>query len=98
MTKDEILKKLKDIKPDLEMEFHITKLALFGSYARNEAKKESDIDLLFEIEKDSKFTLFGFAKMKSQLEDIFKIKVDLVKENGLKERLKKYVYKDVVYV
>lgn len=47
MTLNEILQKLKSIKPEYQPE-GVDILGVFGSYARNEADKDSDIDILIE--------------------------------------------------
>jgi uncharacterized protein len=51
-------------------------LAVFGSTARNEATKASDIDILVDF--DTKKDLFGFIDLKFYLEDILRCDVDLV--------------------
>ncbi|MGB9596679.1 MAG: nucleotidyltransferase family protein [Candidatus Poribacteria bacterium] len=48
-----ILSFLKENKETFEREFHITKIGLFGSYARGEATEESDIDLLVEFDSEA---------------------------------------------
>ena len=64
-------------------------LALFGSYARDEAGEDSDIDLLVDF-MDSK-GLFAFAILKRKLEEYFQKKVDLVTIKGIS----KYFVDDV---
>ena len=49
MTRDEVLTKLRALKPELEREYGITRLRLFGSHARDEAKDDSDIDLIVDL-------------------------------------------------
>jgi len=49
MTKEEILQKLKDIKPKFEKQ-GISSIAVFGSYARDEATQSSDIDVAIKFE------------------------------------------------
>lgn len=50
MTRDELLAKLRELKPWLE-EQGIVNVRLFGSYARDEARPESDVDLLVDTSK-----------------------------------------------
>lgn len=50
MTRDELLEKLRELKPWLE-EQGIVNVRLFGSYARDEAGPDSDVDLLVEMTK-----------------------------------------------
>ena len=94
-TREEILAVLKAHKPELMKKYPIQSLALFGSYARNEATEESDIDVMVEF--NGKIGI-GFVRMALDLEDIFKKKVDLVSINSFDERYMKEVKPDFVYV
>ncbi len=58
MTRDELLAKLRELKPWLE-EQGIVNVRLFGSYARDEAGPESDVDLLVDITKPLGFRFFS---------------------------------------
>jgi len=64
-------------------------LAIFGSTARNEATKGSDIDILVDF--DAKKGLFVFADLKFYLEDILDCDVDLVSTRALHPALKKRI-------
>ncbi len=64
-------------------------LAIFGSTARNEAKKTSDIDILVDF--DTKKDLFGFIDLKFYLEDLLSCDVDLVSRQALHPALKKRI-------
>lgn len=64
-------------------------LAIFGSTARNEATKNSDIDILVDF--DSKKGLFVFVDLKFYLEEILKCEVDLVSRRALHPALKKRI-------
>ena len=64
-------------------------LAIFGSTARNEATKTSDIDILVDF--DTKKDLFGFIDLKFYLEDLLSCDVDLVSKQALHPALKKRI-------
>lgn len=64
-------------------------LAIFGSTARNEASKTSDIDILVDF--DTKKDLFGFIDLKFYLEDLLNCDVDLVTKQALHPALKKRI-------
>lgn len=64
-------------------------LAIFGSTARNEATKTSDIDILVDF--DTKKDLFGFIDLKFYLEDLLSCNVDLVSKQALHPALKKRI-------
>jgi len=94
MTKDNILKFLKSHKDEMKKKYAIKKIALFGSYARDEAGKKSDIDILVDMPSSYK----NFYSLKNFLETNLKVKVDLGLEKNLREFVKKRVEKDLIYV
>ncbi|MDX9757324.1 MAG: nucleotidyltransferase domain-containing protein, partial [Sulfurimonas sp.] len=67
-------------------------------YARDESTKNSDVDIIYEIDKDKKFSMFAYLKLNKYLEESFHAKVDLVRETAIKESLKSYISKDIIYV
>jgi uncharacterized protein len=70
----------------------VKKAYLFGSFARKDATKTSDIDLLVEFE--SGMNLFKLIAIKQELEQILDKTVDLVSSNGLNSRISKYINYD----
>jgi len=69
---------------------------IYGSYARGENKKDSDLDILVELEKGT--DLFKFIKIKLQLEELIQKTVDLISSNGLSPRLKPYIDNEKVLI
>ena len=98
MNKQDILHYLKSQQEKYNNQFGIKFIGLFGSFARDEANDKSDIDILYEIEKDKKLSIFSYLKLISDLENNFHKKVDLVREKTLKPQIKNYVYQDLAYV
>ncbi len=96
MTKDEILAFLHEHKHEFYTNYGVTKIGLFGSFARNEATENSDIDIAVEIESQNKFR--SFFAFKYYLEKHFKQKVDLGIESTLKPVARKYIEKEIIYV
>ncbi len=94
MTKDEIIEFLKEHKSSFANDFGIKRLALFGSYARDEADKDSDIDILVDMPSSFK----KFYAFKYFLEDNLKKSVDLGLEKNLREYIKRKIQKDIIYV
>jgi len=66
--------------------YGIRRAGLFGSYAKNSTTPNSDVDILVELSSD--FSLLDFIRVKLDLEDILKTKVDLVEYQAIKPRLK----------
>jgi hypothetical protein len=71
----------------------VLKAYLFGSYARNEADYQSDIDILVDLDYSQRIGL-QFIQMKIDLEELLNAKVDLVSVNGLSEYIKPLVDKE----
>ena len=76
----------------------IVRAGIFGSYASGENKKNSDIDILIEVDKNRKFSLLDFVGLKLELEDVLKKKVDLVEYSVIKERIRNQILNDEVKV
>lgn len=72
----------------------ITFLGVFGSFARNEIRDTSDIDILVRFERVG--DILEFIKIEYQLSDLLGRKVDLVEEKGIPELFKKRIKKEVV--
>lgn len=96
-TRDQILSFISQNKKMLLERFHITRIGLFGSYARDEQKDSSDIDLLVEFEENTP----DLYDLKLQLKDFFKqrfgIETDICREKYIKPRIKKTILKETVY-
>ncbi|HPC99135.1 MAG TPA: nucleotidyltransferase family protein [Bacteroidales bacterium] len=70
------------------------RIGIFGSFARGEQKKESDIDILVKFR--NTISLLELARIQRELSQMLGREIDIVTENSLKnENLKKYIYKDL---
>ncbi len=76
--------------------YGVKRAGLFGSCVRNEMMKDSDIDILVEIEKD--ISLLDFVGLKLEIEDVLKRKVDLVEYNTIKPLLKERILSEQVII
>jgi len=74
---------------------HIHQAGLFGSYARGEQKRDSDIDIII---KPSKNMGFKFAGLEIELSQKLKKKVDLVSYNGLSPYLKDKILREEIRI
>lgn len=99
MKKEEILNKLKELKPIYQKE-GLEIIGVFGSYANNTQTKYSDIDIAYRLDYDkfSKKYVGGFSKLlridsiKEELQAIFKKEVDFVPDSNKK------IMKDLINV
>lgn len=98
MQKQDILNYLKSNQEYYHNQFGVQFIGLFGSFARDEANENSDIDILYKIEKDKKLSMFKYLKLTKQLEENLNKKIDLVRDETLKPKLKSYIQKDINYV
>jgi len=73
----------------------VKEIGIFGSYVRNEQKKNSDLDILVDFEETP--SLFKFMELESYLKTILKVKVDLVMKSVLKPRIGRRILNEVVY-
>ena len=95
MKKDDILLKLKSVKPLLMDKYGVTALALFGSYSRNEQTEKSDIDILIDLSGKNASDFFGCAFF---LQDLFKErKVEIVTKEGIKPHYLEAIKADLIY-
>jgi predicted nucleotidyltransferase len=82
-------------KGELFQQYHVKKMAIFGSYARSEQRKTSDLDILVEFNSP---VGVEFIDLANDLERLLKIKVDLVSRNGIKPKYLKEIKSDLKYV
>jgi predicted nucleotidyltransferase len=71
--------------------------SIFGSYARGEAKSDSDIDLLIEYKSDDK-SLFDLVDLKSELEEALGQKVDIITYNSIYWRLRNKILSEQIVI
>ncbi|MFH0898954.1 MAG: nucleotidyltransferase family protein [bacterium] len=94
LNKEDILNFLREKKPFLEKKFGVKKIALFGSYARDEQKPNSDIDLIVELEEKDFKTRFY---IKEYLGKEFNKKVNLGYLDNIRKFIRDEVEKDLIY-
>ena len=95
-TKTEVLEILEKDLPYLKKVFHVEKIGLFGSYARQEQTEESDLDLMVEFEKTPDF--FELSDLEEHLSGLVGFKVEIVTPGGLKDRVKQNIMEDMEFV
>lgn len=97
LTREVVNETLRKNKQDIQLQFHVVQLGLFGSYRREEQNVGSDIDILVEFERGHK-DLFNYLHLKNYLEEILGTEVDLVMKEAVKPKLKNAILGQVSYV
>jgi predicted nucleotidyltransferase len=82
-TRAEILEILRREKPELVRRYGLKRLALFGSYAREDQREDSDVDILVEIEPTIGLR---FVELADRIEDAIGIRTDVVSRRAIKPR------------
>ena len=82
MQRAAAINRLKSLEPELRSQ-GISALYLFGSTARGEASALSDIDLLFDVAPDARFSLFDQARIGRQLSERLRAKVEFLPRKAL---------------
>lgn len=83
-------------KPELMRRFGVVQLALFGSGARDEARPDSDVDVLVSF--DGPATSQRYFGVQFYLEDLLGRPVDLVTDKALRTELRPYVEREAIRV
>jgi len=74
----------------------IKKILVFGSYARNEATSNSDLDLIVEFPEGS--SLLDHIGIEFELSETLKMKIDLLSQNGISPYIKDKIMKEAIVI
>jgi len=96
MKLDEAIKILKENKDVLQKHF-VKDLYIFGSFARNEVREMSDIDILVDFEPDARIGIFEFIRLKRDLGELLHCEVDLATRDSLHKALRKDILNEAVH-
>jgi len=88
---------LQERKNYLAEKFGVIEIAIFGSYARGEQGKDSDVDLIVDFKEGWK-TFDNYMNLKFYLEELFGKKVDLVIKSAINPRIKPFIIEEAIYV
>ena len=94
MNKKNELNSIKNKISSVLKEHKVTRAGIFGSFARGEQKKKSDVDILVELDID--YDLFDIARLKSLIERKLKRKVDLVEYECIRKEIKDNILRDEI--
>lgn len=93
---EEMRRRLVHRKNNIAREYGVRRIGIFGSYARGEEKKGSDLDVLVEFSKP--IGLLKFIELEMKLGRIAGRKVDLVTRGALKRGIGRRILKEAVYI
>lgn len=96
MNRDEVLDILRTHKPTLSERFGVTGLALFGSFARDQATEKSDVDILVRFDRPA--TSRSYFGVQFYIGDMLGRSVDLVTDKALRAELRPYVEREALDV
>ncbi|MCP5103716.1 MAG: nucleotidyltransferase family protein [bacterium] len=100
MVKNTKLKEIESIikqnKPILREKFKVKGIGIFGSYVRGEQGNHSDLDVLVEF--GDMVGFFKFLELEEYLQELLKIRIDLVSRKALKPRIGQNILKEVVMI
>jgi predicted nucleotidyltransferase len=95
--KSVVMRKLEEAAPAIRSQFGVKKIGIFGSFARGEQTKKSDVDVLVDFA-DGYATLKNFVGLADHLEALFKRKVDLITVEGIDKYIRQKVEAEVIWV
>lgn len=96
MKRNDVLHILQKERQELVDRYNISALSVFGSVARDEARQDSDVDILVEFSQP--VGLFQFIELQQRLEALLGSKVDLGTLRSLKPRIKQQVLQEAIRV
>ena len=91
-----IEEKIKSIKPIIISRFYVKRIGIFGSVARGQVRKSSDVDILVEFSKT--IDLLDFVALEKYLSEQTGLKIDLVSFKAIRPEFKNAILEEVVYV
>ncbi len=95
MTRDDIMHRIRE-HDDFLLSHGIKRIGLFGSYARGEQNKQSDIDFVVEFDEGKK-NYDNFIDLCFFLENILGKKIDLLTEESVSPFMRPYIEKEILY-
>ena len=98
LNQDQILQYLSINKQTISRKYHLRKMGIFGSYARNEQTPNSDLDLLIEFEDNTPNLTEKKEFLRKEIQSVFNIHVDICREKYIKPVFRRHILADAIYV
>jgi len=96
MDKEEIIKIIRDLNPQIQERYKANVKAIFGSYVHGLATPDSDLDVLVEFNPDA--NLLDLVGLSQFLEDNIHVRVDVVPIDTLRKEIEKQVLEEAVQI
>ena len=96
MDRDEAVALLKEAEAELRAK-GVLHAALFGSVARGDARHDSDIDIMVELDPEARVGVWGFVSIVQLIEDRFSRKVDVSEREALRPFVRPSAERDAIY-
>lgn len=95
--KNTVIKRLEKAASDIRKQFGVKRIGIYGSFARGEQTRTSDVDVMVELA-EGYSTLGNFIGLADYLEALFKRKVDLITVEGIDKYICSRVEAEVIWV
>lgn len=95
VTKDFVIRKVRDY---FRQNNNVKRAWLFGSFARGDHDPDSDVDLLVQVPEKKYLTLFDLAEIKQQLENLIRLKVDVVMKSAVKPEILERITPELILI
>lgn len=89
---------LKEELPYLRDKYGVASIGIFGSYVRDEAREDSDLDLLIEWQDSAQPDLFDVVRLTDYLKELLGVEIDIALKRNLRRRIGRQIMREVVYV
>lgn len=97
MDQQAVIETLRSHEPALRLR-GVTRAALFGSRARDDARPDSDIDVMIDIDPAAHATIYDLVGISRLIAGLFPMKVDVVERAGMKSPFRERVEREAVHV
>jgi predicted nucleotidyltransferase/plasmid maintenance system antidote protein VapI len=94
-TKEQVIKKVREY---FRQNDKVRRVWLFGSYARGDHDHGSDVDLLVQVPAKKSLSLFDLAEIKHQLENLIRLKVDVIMKSAVKPEILKHITPELILI